>query len=70
MTGPGRIPTDAEIREAARLLWDGGFNGKDPEKAVCANRLVAEAGDQRGWVASRIMYAAADLQQEASDDQT
>lgn len=70
MPGTGRIPTDAEIREAARLLWEGGFNGKDPGKAAYANRLVGDAGDQGGRVASQILYAAADLHQEAGDDQT
>ncbi|MEV0220873.1 hypothetical protein [Streptomyces sp. NPDC050704] len=67
MPGAGRIPTDAEIHEAARQLWAGGFNGKDPEKAAYANRLVDEAGSQGGQVSAMILGAAADQNREAGE---
>lgn len=58
-----RIPTDREIRQAARLLHEGGFNEADPQKAAYADRLVADAGTRGGQVAARILKAAADLEQ-------
>lgn len=69
MAGPERIPTDAEIREAARQLAAGGFNDKEPALAVYANQLVAEAGSRGGHVASQILSATAEFDGDADDEE-
>lgn len=58
------FPTDDEIREAARQLLEGGFNGVNPEKAVFATRLIEGAGSSsnRGAVFRRITDAVIQLE--------